>query len=247
MMNLKLHRHIKWDFCLVAVPYPIIGADLLAYFHLANILHGSRLVDSTTGLSVSDFLKPPLVCGLSIIRRNHTFSDILESFPKLTSLKQGSVTISTEVHHHILINGSPIHDRARRLSPEKLAAAKFIFKQMVEDGIFQPSSSPWATQIHMIRKKNGDWRVCCNFRRLNVITVPNRYPVPHLHDFASMLLGKKVFLKLDLHMAYDQSLSQITTFQKQPSLPHSVLSTTGLWCLVLQSPAKRFNDTFFVP
>ena len=75
---------------------------------------------------------------------------------------------------------------------------------MVEDGICQPSSSPWSTPIHMIKKKNGDWCVCGDFRRLNANMVLGRYPVPHLHDFASVLRGKKVFSKLDLHMAYHQ-------------------------------------------
>ena len=56
----------------------------------------------------------------------------------------------------------------------------------------------------MIKKKNSDWRVCGDFCRLNAITVPDRYPVSQLHDFASMLRGKKVFSKLDLHMAYHQ-------------------------------------------
>ena len=103
-----------------------------------------------------------------------------------------------------MTNGPPVHDRARRLPPEKLAIAKSIFKRMVEDGICQPSSSSWATPIHMIKEKNGDWRICGDFRRLNAITVPNRYPVPHLHDLSSMLRGKKVFSKLDLLMAYHQ-------------------------------------------
>ena len=75
---------------------------------------------------------------------------------------------------------------------------------MVEDGICRPSSSPWATPIHLIKKKNGEWRVCGDFRRLNAVTVPERYPVPHLHDFSFILRNKRVFSKLDLHMAYHQ-------------------------------------------
>ena len=56
----------------------------------------------------------------------------------------------------------------------------------------------------MIKGKNGDWRICGDFRHLNAITVLDRYPVPHLRDFSSILQGRKVFSKLDLLMAYHQ-------------------------------------------
>ena len=127
-LNFNLRRHIKWNLCIAAVPHLIIGADLLAFYHLVPFFHESRLVDTTTGFCVRDFLKSAPVCNLSLISRNHAFSHILESFSELTSLKQGNVTRSADVHHHILTNGPPVHDRARRLSPEKLAAAKSIFK-----------------------------------------------------------------------------------------------------------------------
>ena len=104
-----------------------------------------------------------------------------------SSLKQSTVTTSADVYHHILTNGPLVHDRARRVSPEKFAAAKLNFKQMVQDGILRPSSTPWTTPIRIIKKKNGDWRVCGEFRCLNPITIQGRYPVPHLLDFASML------------------------------------------------------------
>ena len=57
ILNLNLRRSIKWNFCLAAVPYPIIGADLLPFYYLVPFLHESRLVDTTTGLSVRGFLK----------------------------------------------------------------------------------------------------------------------------------------------------------------------------------------------
>ena len=132
-LNLNLRRSIKWNFCLAAVPYLIIGADLLSFYHLVPFLHKSRLVDTTTGLFVRGFLKSALFFNLSSIRRNHAFLHILKSFSELMSLKQGSATNNVNVHHQILTNSPPVHDRARRLPPEKLAAAKIILKQMVED------------------------------------------------------------------------------------------------------------------
>ena len=186
-------ENVPINFCVTAVPYPILGADLLAHYHLVPFLHESRLVDTTTGLSTCGFLKSVLICGLCVVNRDHAFSNILASFPELTYVSQRVIPLDIDVQHHILTNGPPVFERVRCLSPEKLAMAKAIFQQMVGDGICYPSSSPWATPIDMVKKKNGEWCVSGHFRRLNAIKTPDRYPVPRLHDFSSMLRDKRVF------------------------------------------------------
>ena len=72
-LNFNLRCPIKWNFCVTAVPYPILGADLLAHYHLVPFLHESRLVDTTTGLSTCGFLKSVLICGLCMVNRDHAF------------------------------------------------------------------------------------------------------------------------------------------------------------------------------
>jgi Reverse transcriptase (RNA-dependent DNA polymerase) len=75
---------------------------------------------------------------------------------------------------------------------------------MLAAGVVRRSASCWASPLHMVRKKDGSWRPCGDFRRLNLITTEDRYPLPNMADLSSRLEGCTVFSKLDLQKGYLQ-------------------------------------------
>ena len=106
--------------------------------------------------------------------------------------------------HHIITKGPKVSARVRKLTPEKLKAAKREFKLLCEAGICRPSKSPWASPMHLVPKSDGNWRVCGDYRPLNAVTIPDKYSTPPLFDCTANLHGKKYFSKLDLQKAFNQ-------------------------------------------
>jgi hypothetical protein len=131
-----------------------------------------------------------------------SFQSLLESFPDVVNPSKKLPVTSHGVCHHIVTTGPPVAAKFWRLDGEKLAAAKAEFAAMERDGIVQRSSSPWSSPLHMVRKSDGSWRPCGDYRRLNLATVPDAYPLPNMLDFGTRVVGCKIFSKIDLRKGY---------------------------------------------
>ena len=206
ILDLGLGKPIEFNFIITDIEQPIIGADLLSHYNLAPDLRSKRLIDlnSLRGVKCSVARHPPI--GISVIRAESkpAISSLLSEFPDVTGESTSTRRTQPITYHHIETKGRPVTCRVRRLDPSKFSIAKRHFDQLEKDGFVRRSKSAFASPLHMVPKTDGTWRPVGDFRALNAITVPDRYPVPHLENFAFNLEGCRIFSSIDLVKAFHQ-------------------------------------------
>lgn len=203
-LNLGLRRSFIWTFIIADVKQPIIGADFIKHYGLLIDLANDRLIDQTTLLSVIGSIIQTEDTTIKAYDLRNEFSRILEEFPELINPNLKSPSKKPKTYHHIETKGPPTFTRPRRLAPNRLFAAQEEFRMKIGLGLCRPSKSSWASALHMEPKPDGDYRFCGDYRSLNRVTIPDRYPIPYIQDFTANLHGMKVFSKVDLKKAFDQ-------------------------------------------
>ncbi|GJS72149.1 putative reverse transcriptase domain-containing protein [Tanacetum coccineum] len=88
--------------------------------------------------------------------------------------------------------------------PEDLPELSEQLKELSDKGFIRPSSSPWGAPVLFVKKKDGSFRMCIDYRELNKLTVKNRYPLPRIDDLFDQLQGSSVYSKIDLRSGYHQ-------------------------------------------
>nr|GEV80393.1 putative reverse transcriptase domain-containing protein [Tanacetum cinerariifolium] len=104
-----------------------------------------------------------------------------------------------------LIPGAALVARAPyRLAPSEMKELSEQLHELSDKGFIRPSSLPWGTPILFIKKKDGSFRMCIDYRELNKLTVKNRYPLPRIDNLFDHLQGSKIYSKIDLRSGYHQ-------------------------------------------
>ncbi|BHF60797.1 hypothetical protein SprV_0100376400 [Sparganum proliferum] len=206
-LNIGLRRSFTWTFVIADIPHAILGLDFLAEFDILVDCRHACLPDCTTGLSVRGLTPFTALTNLSVLDTDidSPFQQLLLRHPSIINPQFLSGEVQHDFVHHIRTSDPPVFARPRRLAPERFQAAKAEFEHLLQLGIIRPSKSPWASPLHMASTAtSGDWRPCGDYRALNSATIPDRYPVSHLEDFAGALLGEAVFSKIDLMRVFHQ-------------------------------------------
>lgn len=111
-----------------------------------------------------------------------------------------------EFDHQIplLPGAKPVNVKPYRYNPMQKQEIETQVATMLTQGVIQHSTSSFASPVLLVRKKDGTWRFCVDYRMLNSVTVQHKYPMPIVEELLDELAGAKYFTKLDLRAGYHQ-------------------------------------------
>ncbi|GJZ36007.1 putative reverse transcriptase domain-containing protein [Tanacetum coccineum] len=162
-----------------------------------------------------------------------------------------------EFRIELVAGAAPVARAPYRLAPSELKELSDQLKELLEKGFIRLSSSPWGAPVLFVKKKDGSFRMCIDYRELNKLTVKNRYPLPRIDDLFDQLQGSSVYSKIDLRSGYHQLRIReedipITAFRTRYGhyefqvMPFGLTNAPAVFMDLMNRVCKPYLDKFVI-
>ncbi|GJT66274.1 putative reverse transcriptase domain-containing protein [Tanacetum coccineum] len=179
----------------------VIGMDWLSKYH-ARIICDEKVVHIPINgetLIIQVMEKKSDEKRLEDILVVREFPEVFpEDLPGLPPIRQ------VEFQIDLIPGATPVARAPYRLAPSEMQELSNQLQELEDQGFIRPSTSPWGAPVLFVKKKDGSFRMCIDYRELNKLTVKNRYPLPRIDDLFDQLQGSSIYSKIDLRSGYHQ-------------------------------------------
>ncbi|GJS79050.1 putative reverse transcriptase domain-containing protein [Tanacetum coccineum] len=209
----KYHDVIICDEKLVRIPF----GDEILIFHGdgSNSEHESRLNINSCTKTQKYLLKgcPIFLAHVTMKKAEDKLKEkrleyipIVQDFPEVFPEDLSGIPPTRQVEFQIdLIPGAaPVARAPYRLASSMMKESSDQLKELSDKGFIRPSSSPWGSLVLFVKKKDGSFQMCIDYRELNKLTVKNRYLLLRVDDLFDQLQGSSIYSKIDLRPGYHQ-------------------------------------------
>ncbi|UYV77349.1 hypothetical protein LAZ67_15000598, partial [Cordylochernes scorpioides] len=183
-------------------PYPrplkIMKDETLAY---GSLPAGVNFIENKEKQNENDEIQFQINKNLSF-KEQERLKQILAKYTDLFSSRLGRTNLEKKKIH--TEDAKPIKHKPYRVSAKERTIIKDQIDEMLEEGIIRQSSSPWSFPVILVKKRDGKYRFCVDYRKLNEVTVKDVYQIPRIDDVMDTLQGSKYFSAIYLKSGYWQ-------------------------------------------